>query len=89
MSLEYPSSYASIELTLPTAHCAGCRRAVLEELTRLEGVAKVEIEAGSGRACVTFDSDVIDGAAIVARLTEAGYPPLANLHDADPTEATH
>ena len=78
-----PSSSSSLELTLPTADCAGCRRAVLEELTRLEGVAHVEMDAGSGNTCITFHSDVIDVATIVARLTEAGYPPVADVHDAD------
>jgi copper chaperone CopZ len=84
MSPRTPGRHSSIELSVPTAHCAGCRQAVLDELQRLDGIASVEVPSGTGSACITFDPASLDPDEIVSRLTEAGYPPLSEPH---PVEA--
>jgi copper chaperone CopZ len=84
MSPRTPGRHSSIELSVPTAHCAGCRQAVLDELQRLDGIVSVEVPSGTGSACITFDPASLDPHEIVSRLTEAGYPPLSEPH---PVEA--
>jgi copper chaperone CopZ len=80
MSSRTPPGHSTIELSVPTAHCAGCRKAVLDELQRLDGIVSVEISSGSDSACITYDRASLDPHAIVTRLTEAGYPPLSEPH---------
>jgi copper chaperone CopZ len=80
MSPRTPPRHSTIELSVPTAHCAGCRRAVLDELQRLDGIVNVEVPSGTGSACITFDPASLSPDDIVFRLTEAGYPPLSEPH---------
>jgi copper chaperone CopZ len=80
MSPRTSSRRSTIELSVPTAHCAGCRRAVLDELQRLDGIVHVEVPSGTGSACITFNPASLSTDDIVSRLTEAGYPPLSEPH---------
>jgi copper chaperone CopZ len=80
MSPRTPARHSTIELSVPTAHCAGCRQGVLDELQRLDGVVSVEVPSGTDSACITFDPSSLDPHEIVSRLTEAGYPPLSEPH---------
>lgn len=63
--------------TTTTYHVAGmscghCVAAVTEELAKLDGVARVDVDLASGR--VTIDSDQpLDDAAVAAAVDEAGY----------------
>jgi copper chaperone CopZ len=84
MSPRTPAQHSTLELSVPTAHCAGCRQAVLDELQRLDGIVSVEVPSGTDSACITFDPVSLDPLEIVSRLTEAGYPPLSEPH---PVEA--
>jgi copper ion binding protein len=52
--------------------CGHCVAAVTEELSKLDGVTRVEVDLASGR--VTVESDrPLDGAAVAAAVDEAGY----------------
>jgi copper chaperone len=52
--------------------CEHCVRSVTEEITKVPGVAAVDVDLASGRVLVTSDEPV-DDAAIVAAVDEAGY----------------
>lgn len=52
--------------------CDHCVRAVTEEVTKLEGVQRVDIDLPSGAVKVESDGP-IDDAAFAAAVDEAGY----------------
>lgn len=52
--------------------CGHCEGAVRSEVSRLSGVATVEVSSASGRLVVTADEQ-IDDAAVIAAVEEAGY----------------
>jgi len=60
-----------LELTVPGMHCAHCERAVVEEVSALEGVASVSVDLETKRVDVTGTQ--LDAAAIRAAIEEAGY----------------
>lgn len=52
--------------------CGHCVAAVTEELSKIDGVTRVDVDLGSGRVDVTADAPV--GRAVVeAAVDEAGY----------------
>jgi copper chaperone len=52
--------------------CGHCVQAVTEELRRLEGVTRVDVDLATGRATVE-SSTPLDRAAVAAAVDEAGY----------------
>ncbi|GAA1115501.1 heavy-metal-associated domain-containing protein [Nocardiopsis exhalans] len=52
--------------------CGHCEGAVRGEVSRLPGVAAVEVSSATGRLVVTADGR-IDDAAVIAAVGEAGY----------------
>jgi copper chaperone CopZ len=52
--------------------CEHCVRAVTQELSGLPGVARVEVDLGTGAATVTSDAPLPDDA-VRAAVEEAGY----------------
>ena len=67
------------EKTIPLANmsCGHCVRAVEGALKELAGVEGADVTVG--RATVRFDPSRTSERAITEALTEAGYPPLAQL----------
>ncbi|HVM04881.1 MAG TPA: copper ion binding protein [Acidimicrobiales bacterium] len=52
--------------------CGHCVRSVTEEVGRIEGVTRVDVDLASGR--VTVESEVpVDDTAFAAAVDEAGY----------------
>jgi len=64
-----------ITLAMPTSDCEACRQAVVAALQQLDGVQLAAFDADGRLARVTFDPAATNQPAIVAYLTEAGYPP--------------
>jgi copper chaperone len=56
---------------VPGMHCAHCERAVKEEVARVEGVAKVDVDLE--RKVVTVVGESRDDAAVRAAIDAAGY----------------
>ena len=52
--------------------CEHCVRAVTSEVSKVAGVARVDVELESGRVTVTSENGV-DDAAVRAAVDEAGY----------------
>ncbi|OBB76466.1 heavy-metal-associated domain-containing protein [Mycobacterium sp. 852014-52144_SCH5372336] len=52
--------------------CAHCEMSVQEEVSAVEGVQQVEVNAATGKLVVTSD-EPIDDAAVLAAVGEAGY----------------
>ena len=52
--------------------CGHCVRSVTEEVGRIEGVTKVDVDLASGRVTVEAEGPV-DDAAFAAAVDEAGY----------------
>ncbi|MGI9021294.1 MAG: heavy-metal-associated domain-containing protein [Solirubrobacterales bacterium] len=51
--------------------CAHCERAVTNEVSRVAGVEKVDVDIDSGR--VTVQGEGVDDGAVRAAIDEAGY----------------
>ncbi|MDQ7990614.1 MAG: heavy-metal-associated domain-containing protein [Candidatus Dactylopiibacterium sp.] len=62
------------EFTVPDISCGGCARTITRVLTELDAAAKVDVSVEAKQ--VKVDSQ-LPRAAIVARLTEAGFEPQA------------
>lgn len=60
------------EITVAGMTCEHCVRSVQEELTRLEGVERVEVDLATGGVVIEASS-LIDADAIGAAVAEAGY----------------
>ena len=58
--------------TVAGMSCEHCVRAVTEELTKLDGVRRVEVDLASGAVSVESDAP-LDDAAVAAAVDEAGY----------------
>jgi copper chaperone len=52
--------------------CGHCASAVTEEITRIDGVRRVDVNVASGSVVVTSEQPV-DRDAVAAAVTEAGY----------------
>lgn len=57
--------------------CAGCEERVEHMLKTLPGVAKVRAQARNQHIDVLFDAAMLDAAAIVERISKAGYQTKA------------
>ena len=58
--------------TVEGMSCGHCVVAVTEELTKLDGVTRVDVDLGSGRVTVE-SNDALDDAEVAAAIDEAGY----------------
>jgi copper chaperone len=52
--------------------CGHCVAAITEELAKLDGVTRVDVDLTSGRVTVESNS-LLDEAAVIAAVDEAGY----------------
>ena len=64
----------TVVLKVPSMTCGTCPITGKKALTRLEGVAKVEVEYDSRQAVVTFDDAKASVAQLIHATSEAGYP---------------
>lgn len=55
-------------------HCGSCEQAIRKALGRVDGVVDAAADQTTNRVDVEFDESRVDPTAIVARLTDAGYP---------------
>ncbi len=62
----------SIEYTVTGMTCGHCEQSVAEEVSRIDGIAGVDVSARTGRLVVTTAGSV-DDASVVAAVEEAGY----------------
>jgi copper chaperone len=65
----------SITYTSQAIHCGGCARSVTAALTRVPGVAKVDVDPDTHRVDVEFDETQADEQAIKDASSEAGFSP--------------
>ena len=56
---------------VPGMHCAHCERAVVEEVSEVEGVSSVDVDLE--RKLVAVAGDALDDRALRAAIEEAGY----------------
>lgn len=63
------------EITLPISgmHCGGCVSSVKSVLSALPGVDRVEVTLDPGQAIVSYDESLVDRAALVQAVGEAGF----------------
>ncbi len=85
-SLEFPS--ASLPLTSPAQtvaldvtgmKCAGCVRAVEQELEKCGGVMAATVNLATEVATVQYQADVVNPTELAEKLTEAGFPSQPRL----------
>ena len=53
--------------------CASCAVTVKAAVTRLDGIASVEVDVEAGEATVEFDAGTVTAQQIAERITGAGY----------------
>ncbi|MEV1295921.1 heavy-metal-associated domain-containing protein [Pseudonocardia sp. NPDC049635] len=66
---------SSIEYTVSGMSCGHCEASVREEVSRVAGVADVEVSAQTGRLVITAEQSdrPVDDAAVIAAVADAGY----------------
>ena len=57
--------------TVPGIHCAHCERAIIDELSKVDGVTMVHVDLDAKR--VTVDGHGLSDEAVRAAIDEAGY----------------
>ncbi len=74
--LASPASAATktVTLAVPGMFCATCPITVKKALTKVTGVAKVDVDLDKRQAVVTFDDAKTTVAALTKATTNAGYP---------------
>lgn len=68
------ASPKTVTLAVPGMTCAACPITVKKALTKVAGVAAVDVNLDTLQAVVTFDDAKATVAALVKATTEAGYP---------------
>lgn len=63
----------NVTLQVQGMTCSGCEQRVGKVLRRLDGVRGATADYRTGQVRVRFDSEVIDRAALAARVDTAGY----------------
>jgi mercuric ion binding protein len=71
------SATTTVTLSVPDMNCAACPITVKKALTKVGGVAKVEVSLGKREAVVTFDDSKAAVGQLTRATTEAGYPSTA------------
>ena len=64
----------TVTLAVPGMTCATCPITVKKALTKVAGVAKVDVKLDKLQAVVTFDDAKTTIAALTKATTDAGYP---------------
>lgn len=61
-------------LRIPGITCGHCANRVRKTLQPLKGMASVDVDTGARAATIAYDPDVLDRAAALEALADAGYP---------------
>lgn len=61
----------TITYTVPDMTCGHCRKAVTEEVSKVTGVAEVDVDLDT--KLVVVHGDALDDASLRAAIVEAGY----------------
>ncbi|UCD17022.1 MAG: copper-translocating P-type ATPase [Candidatus Zixiibacteriota bacterium] len=64
-------------------HCAGCAAGIEKDLSRLDGVRRIQVNYATEMAAIDYEPDRVDSQAIFARIAEIGYQPVAADKEAD------
>jgi copper chaperone len=64
---------SEIVLSVTGMTCGGCVNSVLKVLTALPGVQNAEVTLTPGQARVAFDPKLVDRAALVQAIVDAGF----------------
>jgi copper chaperone CopZ len=63
----------TVRLKTTGMHCGSCAMMIQMTLEDLPGVVAAKVEYATGMGDVTYDSDVVDTAAMVVAVEGAGY----------------
>jgi copper chaperone CopZ len=66
---------ATIKLIVPDISCEGCASAITQSVSAMTGVEDVEVELGTKRVTVNYDSNILTPENIRERLDDIGYTP--------------
>lgn len=66
-------SERTVRLRTSGMHCRSCAMNIDLTLGDLDGVASSETDLAAGMTVVAFDDDVVDVAALIAAVKDAGY----------------
>jgi copper chaperone len=61
----------ALSFAVPGMHCGHCKAAVAEEVERVSGVTRVDVDLDA--KLVRVAGSVVDEASVVAAIDEAGY----------------
>ena len=65
------STETTLSFTVPGMHCGHCKAAVTEEVERVSGVTRVDVDLDA--KLVRVAGSGVDQASVVAAIDEAGY----------------
>jgi copper chaperone len=65
----------TLSFTVPGMHCGHCKAAVTEEVERVSGVTRVDVDLDA--EVVRVEGSGVDQASVVAAIDEAGYDARA------------
>ncbi len=63
-------------VAVPTISCTHCVGTITRELSRLEGVRRVQVDQKSHQVSIEWDESLLPWALIRTRLEEIGYPAV-------------
>ena len=69
----------TITLSVPGMTCSTCPITIRKALTKVTGVARVEVSYEKLEAVVTFDDAITNVDALISATTRAGYPSVVKL----------
>jgi mercuric ion binding protein len=64
----------TVTLSVPGMNCAACPITVKKALSKVPGVAKIDVDLDARQATVTFDDATTRVEALLRATREAGYP---------------
>ena len=73
----------TVRLTVPEMDCPSCAQKVDKSLQRVDGVIETTLQPTTGTATVTYDSDRISKADVVAAIEGAGYEVVGDTAESD------
>ena len=78
----------SVRLTVPEMDCPSCAQKVDKSLQRVNGVTDTTLQPTTGMATVTYDSDRVAKADVIAAIEGAGYEVVGDENGSDEESAS-
>jgi Cd2+/Zn2+-exporting ATPase len=78
----------SVRLTVPEMDCPSCAQKVDKSLQRVNGVTDTTLQPTTGMATVTYDSDRVAEADVIAAIEGAGYEVVGDENGSDEESAS-